>query len=426
VPRDGLFAAANIYVTGPRAQRRPVLTYGARAKVTSAAAGPFNLSAGVNLGLLVDSGQPMLVYNDVSAYEGYGADELVSGAITVPFVNGFFADNAAATPAEVAAWLNANPRFHERAIAYVEDYPATNVVNRLSIRSRGIMQKGLTGAVAKVTGQPNVSIVGTGGGIFANNAFGAAGGAVQARIRPVAATSATDPKANFSDPTKITYTLDPVDDLVPGTYVINVEFGDAGRGPGNTPEPPFVDYRTPSVKVATFQVKQAAVEKPIADGCTACHWSDAGTGFVLDNPRHNKPFSDNAVDQCGGCHDYTSAQNPATTTPASIGGGHPISKRVHAVHNGSALNYPTITVAHEETSAFGRNWRITYPMDIRNCESCHSAATSGTWKTNPNRLACMGCHDSDASAAHMRTQMFDPTPLAPFSGDEQESCKTCH
>ena len=185
---------------------------------------------------------------------------------------------------------------------------------------------------------------------------------------------------------------------------------------------------TPSVKVATFQVKQAAPEKPIADGCTACHWSSAGTGFVLDYPRHNKLFNEQAVDQCGGCHEYHSGQNPTTTTQVnSFSGGHPLSKRVHAVHNGSKLNHPTITVAHEETAAFGRNWRITYPMDIRNCESCHPAATtSGTWKTNPNRIACMGCHDSDAATAHMDIQTHDPTPLAPWSGDEQESCKTCH
>ncbi len=47
VPRDGLFTAASVYVTGPRGQRVPVLTYAARAKVTSTSAGPWNLSAGV-------------------------------------------------------------------------------------------------------------------------------------------------------------------------------------------------------------------------------------------------------------------------------------------------------------------------------------------------------------------------------------------
>ena len=366
----------------------------------------------------------------------YGADELIPGAITVPYVNSFFADNTLATAPEIVAWLNANSTFNKRAIAYVDESLAGNTnAGRVGIRSRGILKKGPTGEVIERTAQPNISIVGTGpGAMFASNAFGVAGSAVQARIRATA--NATDPKANFSGSTAITYTLDPVDDLAPGTYVINVEFADAGRGPTNPAEPPYFDYRTPSVKVITFQVKQAAVEKPIADGCTACHWSDAGTGFVLDPPRHNKPFSDNAVDQCGGCHDYNSGENPANAYPyppasngtlSGFGGGHPISKRVHAVHNGSALNYPTITVAHEETADYGRNWRITYPMDIRNCESCHSSAgTSGTWKTNPNRLACMGCHDSDAATGHMSLQTYDPTPNAPFSGDEVESCKTCH
>jgi len=438
--RDGLFRSANMYVTGPRAQRIPVLTYNARAKVFSDNSATWDLSSGTNLGLIVDSGMSMLEYNP----DLYGADELIPGAITVPFVNSFFADNTAATAAEIAAWLNSNDMFKKRAIAYVdESLPGNTNAGRLAIRSRGILKKNSSGDVIERTAQPNVSIVGTGpGGLFDNNAFGVAGSSVQVRIRSTA--SATDPKADFTDPTAIKYALDNVDDLVAGTYVINVEFADAGRPSGGTP--PFTNYVTPSVAVATFQVKQAAEQMPIARGCDACHWSDAGRGFVLDYPRHNKPFTDNAVDQCGGCHDYNSAENPANAYPyppasnavvdgdevSGFGGGHPISKRVHAVHNGAALNYPTITVAHEETADYGRNWRITFPMDIRNCESCHPAPvnkvakTSGTWATNPNRVACMGCHDSDAATGHMQLQTYDPTPNAPFSGDERESCKSCH
>jgi hypothetical protein len=86
-------------------------------------------------------------------------------------------------------------------------------------------------------------------GMFTDLAVKRAGGAAQARIRTTVAN--TDPKADLTDSVAIKYTLDPVDDLVPGTYVINVEFGDAGRGPGNPPEPPYVDYRAPSVAVAT-------------------------------------------------------------------------------------------------------------------------------------------------------------------------------
>ena len=219
-----------------------------------------------------------------------------------------------------------------------------------------------------------------------------------------------------------TYTLDPVDDLVPGTYMINVEFADRGN-PGPT------TYRTPSVAVATFQVKQAAVEKEVADNCTSCHWSTnvagQGVGFVMDQPRHHKTFNSQVVDQCGGCHNYMSRETVASPTWTTGGGTKPVSKRVHAVHMGAQLTYPTITVDHEESMP-GRDWQITYPQEIRNCESCHSAATSGTWKTKPNRLACMGCHDSDAATAHMKIQVYDPTPLVPWSGDEQEACVTCH
>ncbi len=438
VPRDGLFRAASVYVTGPRAQRIPVLSYSARAKATSANAGPWDLSAGGTIRVKVDSGMNMISYNTAWAYEGYGADELISGDITVSLPASAFAAPAAVTPAQLAAVLNADATFHERAIAYVEEsgYLVTPAANagKLSIRTRGIVEKDIFGNVVKATAQPNIQVVSNTPAIFTDTAVKFASGASQARIRSTA--SGTDPKADFSDSAAIKYYLDNVDNLVPGTYVINVEFGDSGRAPTGTapypypqnpPEPPYVNYRTPSVAVATFKVKQAAAEKPIADGCQNCHWSSASnTGFVLDYPRHNKPFKADAVDQCGGCHDYNSGQNP-TGTSSSFSSGHPISKRVHAVHNGSNLTYPTITVAHEETAAFGRNWRITYPMNIRTCDSCHPASTtSGSWQTNPNRVACMGCHDSDAATAHMKISTYDPTPLAPWSGDEQESCKACH
>ena len=131
-----------------------------------------------------------------------------------------------------------------------------------------------------------------------------------------------------------------MDDLVAGTYIIHVEFADAGRAPApaNPAEPPYVDYRTPSVAVATFQVKTATVEKPVAGNCTACHWSSAGVGFVLDFPRHNKIFDEKAVDRCGGCHDYSSGQKPDATTQLSYAGS--LSNRVHSVHNGVKPQLP--------------------------------------------------------------------------------------
>jgi hypothetical protein len=437
VPRDGLFTAANVYVVGPRAEKVVNLTYAARAAVRSTTAGPWDLSAGGgSIRIKVDSGMPMLTYDNAKEGGGYGADVLITGDITVTLpaagaaLNALFANPAAATAAEVAAWLNANPTFKERAIAYVDEALAGNAnAGKLAIRTRGISKKNSSGAVIETFAQRNIQLVSSPATLAfsapsATSAWATAGGADS--VRKMTTANATNPKAVFSA-ANIKYTLDPVDDLVAGTYIVHVEYADAGRAPApaNPAEPPYVNYRAPSVALTTFQVKTATEEKPVAGNCAACHWSSAGRGFVLDAPRHNKYFDEKAVDRCGGCHDYLSGQKPDSTTQLSYAGA--LSNRVHAVHNGSALNYPTITVGHEETAAFGRNWRINYPMNIRNCESCHPAATtSGTWKSNPNRLACMGCHDSDAASAHMKLQTYDPTPLAPFSGDEQESCKSCH
>jgi len=438
VPKDGLFRSANVYVTGPRAEKSPVLTYAARAMVRSATVGPWNLSAGGGkLTVKVDSGMPMLWYDNTKTAPGYGADYNLSGTITVTLpaagaaLEALFpsAGSAAATPTEVAAWLNANSTFKKRAIAYVDEALAGHTnAGRLAIRSRGISKMNIKNEVIETTPQRNIQLVAepvvgmfaaadVAPGIAGTTTWKTAGGADSLRI--MATANATNPKGNFTNATAIKYTLDPVDDLVAGTYIIHVEYNDGGSVVSGS------NYRTPSVALATFQVKTATVEKPVAGSCDACHWSSGGIGFVLDPVRHNKIFDDKAVDRCGGCHDYSSGQKPDTTTQLVYGGS--LSNRVHSVHNGVNLNYPTITVAHEETSAFGRNWRITYPMDVRNCESCHPAATtSGTWKTNANRLACAGCHDSDAATAHIKLQTFDPTPLAPFSGDEQESCKSCH
>ena len=118
----------------------------------------------------------------------------------------------------------------------------------------------------------------------------------------------------------------------------------------------------------------------------------------------------------------------SNSTSGSFYGGKPISKRVHAIHYGSSLNYPLLAVDYSNGDPVkGRNWDITFPQDVRNCEACHTAGTtSGSWKTEASRLPCLGCHDSDAAQAHIKLQTYDPTPDSPWSGDEEESCKACH
>ena len=397
-PGDGTFSAG-LFVNGPRTNRVPVLSSKARAKVVSGVAGgvgPFNLGAAVaadTLSFHVDGNKAVRVF------DAWGRDSLAAGTFTVAYSAAAFANPAAATAAEVVAWLNNNAAFKLRAIAYLDE-----ATGKLAVRSRN---RGQTFSMQLDAGTLNtalfnVSTVATIGGSTVSNSFAK---------QLVAANN--DPKVRWL-PGEVTYTLDPVDDLQAGTYIANIEFSDRGRVDG-------VNYRTPSVAVATFQVGTATVELPPANNCDLCHQNADGKGMIFDQPRHHKIFGQDAVDQCGACHDY----QPQNATGA-FSGAIPISRRVHAVHMGSGLNYPQATVGHADEPV-GRNWQINFPQDIRNCETCHEDGTSsGTWATEPARIPCSGCHDSDAATAHMNIQTFDPTPADPYSGDEQESCKACH
>ena len=392
--RDGLFAASSFFVHGPRADRVPVLTTKARVRITSAGAGPFDISAaGATLDLKLDGGKE--IYSEAQG------GKIFPGNVSVPVSSGTFASTAAATPAEIMAWLNGNAAFAARARAYLE--PGGQV----SIKSKNLgdfysLQLG-AGAVtsAVFAGDTTVKVIG--------------GSTVSNSIAKQANPANNDPKVQwFTD--HLTYSLDPVDDLRPGTYVASVELSDRGRKSAT-------DYKTPSVARITFQVGTATEELAPAGNCAACHQGPDGKGFVLDYSRHNKIFNDTAVDQCGACHDY---QSQTATGP--WGGARPIAKRVHAVHFGSSLNYPLVTVDYSGGDPVpGRNWDITFPQDVRNCETCHPANTSsGTWETKAARIPCSGCHDSDAARSHIKLQTYDPTPADPWNGDEEESCQVCH
>ncbi|MDF1564836.1 MAG: cytochrome C [Deltaproteobacteria bacterium] len=272
---DGKFTAAYLFVHGPRGKRNPVLTTAARAEVYSTGTGPFDISSiDAQLKLAVDGGRTIRL-EDLAAGAG-----LAPGEIAVPVASGTFADPAAATVAEIIAWLNADAAFNDRAIAYEED-------GRLALRSRNLgtvysiqlLKSAVTAAV--FGGDTSLQTL---GGYYPNNV-------VYQHVDP----AEDDPKAAWSAGA-ITYTLDPVDDLMPGTYVASVEIADRGRVNGS-------DYATPSVGWVTFQVKQAAEELPPAGNCATCHQDANGRGFVLDFARHNKQFSNDAIDQCGACHD---------------------------------------------------------------------------------------------------------------------------
>jgi OmcA/MtrC family decaheme c-type cytochrome len=396
---DGKFATSGFYVAGPRALAKPALTTAARAQIIGTGTGPFDLSApGASLVLKVDQGATIVLP------DAWGTK--VPGNLTIPVSAGTWpAGAAAATTDQIVTWLNANATFVQRAIAW-------NDAGRVAIRSRN---KGPMFGI-----QLQTSVVTT--AVFAGDtAIKTAGGSTPSN----ALTSTTDPKlTKFVD--HIEYALDPVTDLPAGTYVINLEVSQLGRVSST-------DYKTPSVKKVLFNVKQATQEKKVAGNCDSCHQVSGGIegdfdGFVLDPARHNKVFDDTAVDQCHACHDYLPQYAADPTFNGGWTGARPISKRVHAIHYGSSLTYPLRTVDYNNGDPIaGRNWDITFPQDVRNCQTCHpDGDTSGTWASQPSRLPCMGCHDSDAAITHMKLNTDDPTPLDPWSGDEAEACKVCH
>ena len=288
--RDGLFTSASLFVSGPRAKRMPVLTTAARAAVVATGTEPFAVPVGSNLAFKVDNGQ------DVVAYDATGGDYLKLGTFTVTTTAATFADTANVTVDQLVAWLNANVAFARRAIAY-------NQAGKLAVRSRNLGRafavQVTAGALATTLGLDSVVHLPT-GSTPSNNV---ARRTIPANDDPKATRTAAD----------ITYQLDPVDDLPPGTYVASVEIGDRGRKSAT-------DYKTPSVAVVTFQVKTAAQEKPVARNCDSCHQGPDGRGYILDYSRHYKIFGDAAVDQCGACHDY----QPQAATGSGWTGARPI------------------------------------------------------------------------------------------------------
>ncbi len=330
---------------------------------------------------------------------------------------------------ETLAFTRATDTFTVAPAAYAHAIGATirvNVASSVAIRSRNLgdffglqVASGSVGAAsalfpADVLGGYPVHVLGS-NTPGATNTLGTASTVSNTLAKPTDAL--TDDAKIKRTATEIAYTLDPVDDLAPGTYIAKIEINDRGTKTSD------IDFQTPTVGQIAFQVGTATEEKPPANNCGSCHTDPTDTkGFVLDFNRHNKLFNNVAVDSCGSCHDYQQQTNSGGIWPGAV----PISQRVHAVHAGATLHYPNVTVSHADGIP-GRDWDITYPTELRTCDAnCHGPTTSGSWKTKPARLPCMGCHDTDAATAHFRDMTYDPTPLSPFSGDEREACAACH
>src|SRR5262249_39146248 len=155
-----------------------------------------------------------------------------------------------------------NPGFNLRGVAYADE-----LTGKLALRSRNL------GPVYAIQLQP--SAVAT--NVFNNDVtVHVPGGVTPANtLAKLADGGVNDPRVSYSAGA-ITYQLDPVDDLAPGTYMVQVEIGDRGRVDAT-------NFKEPSVAFYSFQVGQAAEEKYVARNCSTCH-ENASTGGLLFDP----------------------------------------------------------------------------------------------------------------------------------------------
>jgi len=214
----------------------------------------------------------------------------------------------------------------------------------------------------------------------------------------------------------ITYQLDAIQGLDAGTYMvyafINPKDGALPTMTANS-----------AIGLVNFQIGTATVEPKTAENCTDCHgdtiWHDDGTHI------HPEPFD---TDYCLACHDYGrggtgdlwSAIGGNSTSGFAGYGAQPLSARVHGLHYGAYLDHP------EYVTSNGAFSDVIFPQDIRDCQKCHDASTSGAWNTDPNRLACSGCHNDGTALAHMNTMIDNFNRLDPYSSDSTQACEVCH
>ena len=385
------FSTARLFVSGPRGRALPVLTSTAklgvdiaRASVTCSVNGPWDVNGKTfKIGINGTAPQNITIV---------GASSLVTAAEVVAALNPVITTLNGGAIASVSSSTRVNIKSLIRgAAARIEIYSG-EVTTAMGWRAKGVIL------------EPDVFVatVSTPGN----------------DLRPITA----DP-LDFNDPMvtrtaeNITYQLDDVAGLTPGTYSVYAYWLPvAGKIAGLTAKT--------GLGQLTFQVGTATPEKKVATNCTACH---GDTIFHLAaGPIHAAPFD---TDYCTACHDYSHPntgeyfknQGGTSVNGWSGFGAMPIVRRVHGVHRAHYLEHSEEIYANATKETFGE---IIFPVDIRNCTICHKE--SDTWKQKPARLACLACHDSDEAKAHGKLMTWTPDPNDPFGPSAIETCEICH
>ncbi len=143
-----------------------------------------------------------------------------------------------------------------------------------------------------------------------------------------------------------------------------------------------------------------------SESCNKCHDSIAFHGG-----------SRRGVEYCAMCH------TPQTTNPET-GNTVDLPVMIHRIHAGPVL--PSVVAGTPYTivgfgNAVSDFSDVTYPGDVRNCETCHdqkSGATQAAQYMKPTRAACGACHDNVNFASGQ-----NHVDLAQVSDNQ---CATCH
>lgn len=387
---DANFSTASLFVYGPRSRTVPVLTSTARnvnsklrASVTNNKDGPWAIN-GKTFTIAVNGSAPQNITI-------VGASNLVTAAEVVASLNSVITNlNGGARASVSGARVNiktliqgANARFE----IYNGDVTTAMVWKR---PPNTVMEPDVTVAVSSLPSND-----------------------LRALSDPL---DYTDPMVTRNT-TNITYRLDDVAGLTPGTYGIYAYYlPKAGKIPGIT--------NLTGIGHLMFQVGTATPEKKIATNCRDCHGDTIW--HLSEGPIHPEPFD---PDYCKACHDYAHTstgdmfknQGGTSLNGWSGFGAMPIVRRVHGVHRAHYLEHPEEIYANATKDTFGN---IIFPQDIRNCTKCH--AETDTWKQKPARMVCLACHDSDAAKTHGKLMTWIPDPNDPYGPTAIETCEVCH
>lgn len=392
------FSTAALFVYGPRTKAYPVLT-------STAADGISKLSASVSNGIAA-AGDP----NGWT----FAAGDTLKIALNGGPVQELPAPAGLQTPDQVRDWLKTTLKD-----ATVTSNAAGTVTIKSNVLGAGSRIEIYNSRVTTVMGwkRPGLDIIENGKVVGKTSGDTAEPRVIVAVLSTASNDLRSDPRATRSAG-NIAYQLGDVAGLKPGTYMVYTYVNPvAGKVPN-------FSLKT-GIGLMTFQVGTETPDKKVATNCDSCH---GNTIWHLDEgPIHAEPFD---TDYCLACHDYSRygtgegfSRTGGTSTSGWAGfGAKPISARVHGVHRGAYLDHPE-EVYEGNPNAFRE---IVFPQDVRNCTKCHDPkATTGTWRTEPSKLACLACHDSDSAKGHATLMTLNATP-DPYGPNAVETCKTCH